>query len=422
MFSYSGDCRPSRDFAVIGKGSTVLLHEATFDDELKGDAMAKKHSTTNEAIGVAAAMGARRVILTHFSQRYQKIPSINSMDSLSVKLEDADHSEESANAPVDEAMAPAVEAKAPINNLVEILDPDPPKSLTKDPPQGQKAPTQTSSTPSTGAFSSLNNFSTLIQPPPKPAPLDMKIGVAFDYMRVKVGDIIHLEKFNPAMRELYKEVKEDEKARKAAKPATSLDNGVKDEPAKMIEEEGGRKTQEKRAEKASKGQIKKAKREQENTERWEREKAEKAMASKRVPSRKSALEESITAVDVSPADLTLEGAPASIEPATHGKQSTPPTADASIPPNEADSTDSTSSSGDEKPNKPKKRRTPRTRRINAARMKGFRAAKKSEGRSASRSREEGWETEKGVEATVPAPEAEEEREPEREEKMERAVQ
>lgn len=65
-FSYSGDCRPSKTFAEIGKGSTVLLHEATFDDELQVDAEAKKHSTTSEALAVGMAMGARRVVLTHF--------------------------------------------------------------------------------------------------------------------------------------------------------------------------------------------------------------------------------------------------------------------------------------------------------------------------------------------------------------------
>lgn len=36
--------------------------------------MAKKHSTTSEAIDVGRRMGARRILLTHFSQRYQKIP------------------------------------------------------------------------------------------------------------------------------------------------------------------------------------------------------------------------------------------------------------------------------------------------------------------------------------------------------------
>lgn len=72
--SYSGDCRPSDFFAKIGKGSTLLIHEATFDDELIGDAKAKKHSTTGEALHVGKMMGARRILLTHFSQRYQKLP------------------------------------------------------------------------------------------------------------------------------------------------------------------------------------------------------------------------------------------------------------------------------------------------------------------------------------------------------------
>jgi ribonuclease Z len=72
--SYSGDCRPSKRFIDIGQGSTVLIHEATFDDELQGDALAKKHCTTSEALDIGKQMNARRIVLTHFSQRYQKIP------------------------------------------------------------------------------------------------------------------------------------------------------------------------------------------------------------------------------------------------------------------------------------------------------------------------------------------------------------
>jgi ribonuclease Z len=76
--AYSGDCRPSNDFARIGQGATLLIHEATFDDELQGDAIAKKHSTTAEALDIGRKMGARRILLTHFSQRYQKIPVMDS--------------------------------------------------------------------------------------------------------------------------------------------------------------------------------------------------------------------------------------------------------------------------------------------------------------------------------------------------------
>lgn len=71
--SFSGDCRPSAAFAHIGKGSHLLIHECTFDDELIGEAKAKKHSTASEALDVGRQMGARRVLLTHFSQRYPKM-------------------------------------------------------------------------------------------------------------------------------------------------------------------------------------------------------------------------------------------------------------------------------------------------------------------------------------------------------------
>ncbi|KAK2630184.1 hypothetical protein QTJ16_001004 [Diplocarpon rosae] len=75
--AYSGDCRPSNKFVEIGKDATLLIHEATFDDMLRNDAIAKKHSTTSEALSIGTRMNARRILLTHFSQRYQKIPVMN---------------------------------------------------------------------------------------------------------------------------------------------------------------------------------------------------------------------------------------------------------------------------------------------------------------------------------------------------------
>lgn len=117
--SYSGDCRPSPKFAAIGHGSTLLIHEATFDDELIGDALAKKHCTTREALDIGKKMNARRILLTHFSQRYQKIPVMQ-------------------------------------NNEGE----------------------------------------------------DQVAMVAFDYMRVKVGDIAKVEAFKPALMKLYEDKEE----------------------------------------------------------------------------------------------------------------------------------------------------------------------------------------------------------------------
>ncbi|KAK3369202.1 hypothetical protein B0T24DRAFT_632098 [Lasiosphaeria ovina] len=73
--AYSGDCRPSSDFASLGRGADLLIHECTFDNEVD-HAIAKSHSTMSEALGVARNMGARKLLLTHFSQRYPKLPVI----------------------------------------------------------------------------------------------------------------------------------------------------------------------------------------------------------------------------------------------------------------------------------------------------------------------------------------------------------
>jgi len=71
---YSGDTRPSKKLAEAAKDATLLIHEATFEDDLQEEALAKKHSTSSEAIQTGIDAQAYRTILTHFSQRYPKIP------------------------------------------------------------------------------------------------------------------------------------------------------------------------------------------------------------------------------------------------------------------------------------------------------------------------------------------------------------
>ncbi|KAK3219885.1 hypothetical protein Dsin_013855 [Dipteronia sinensis] len=71
---YSGDTRPCAELVEASRGATVLIHEATFEDEMLEEAIAKNHSTTKEAIEVGSSAGVYRIILTHFSQRYPKIP------------------------------------------------------------------------------------------------------------------------------------------------------------------------------------------------------------------------------------------------------------------------------------------------------------------------------------------------------------
>lgn len=170
--SYSGDCRPSKAFAQIGKGSTVCIHEATFDDELQGDAEAKNHTTTSEALSVALAMNAQACILTHFSQRYQKVPVLEYTDhddtisSYESRMEDiSTNPDDSLDAPVADVTATTGSGSAEV-----------------------AAPTQTKTKQTTIKLKRGT---------------EMKVCVAFDLMRVKVGEIAQLEKLTPALIKLF---------------------------------------------------------------------------------------------------------------------------------------------------------------------------------------------------------------------------
>uniref|UniRef100_A0A3Q4ML57 Zinc phosphodiesterase ELAC protein 2 n=1 Tax=Neolamprologus brichardi TaxID=32507 RepID=A0A3Q4ML57_NEOBR len=72
--AFSGDTMPCDAFVHIGKNATLLIHEATLEDELEEEAVEKRHSTTSQAIGIGMKMNADFIVLNHFSQRYAKIP------------------------------------------------------------------------------------------------------------------------------------------------------------------------------------------------------------------------------------------------------------------------------------------------------------------------------------------------------------
>ena len=73
---YSGDTRPCSHLVHAGKNATLLIHEATFEDDLYADALARNHSTISEALDIAKQMNPDFTILTHFSQRYPKVPQL----------------------------------------------------------------------------------------------------------------------------------------------------------------------------------------------------------------------------------------------------------------------------------------------------------------------------------------------------------
>lgn len=83
--AYSGDTRPVNFFARLGLGSDLLIHEATHEDDLAKEAKAKRHSTVSEALKIGRAMEAKKIILTHFSQRYPKFPEVGGLSDDSLK-------------------------------------------------------------------------------------------------------------------------------------------------------------------------------------------------------------------------------------------------------------------------------------------------------------------------------------------------
>ncbi|KAI7875046.1 hypothetical protein K492DRAFT_153101 [Lichtheimia hyalospora FSU 10163] len=74
---YSGDTRPCNNLIQAGKDATLLIHEATLEDGMMAEAIAKRHSTTKEAVSVGQRMNAKYTLLNHFSQRYPKLPLLS---------------------------------------------------------------------------------------------------------------------------------------------------------------------------------------------------------------------------------------------------------------------------------------------------------------------------------------------------------
>jgi len=65
-----GDTKPNDNIAALAEGADVMVHEATFMDEDGALANKANHSTARQAGEAAAKAGARTLILTHFSPRY----------------------------------------------------------------------------------------------------------------------------------------------------------------------------------------------------------------------------------------------------------------------------------------------------------------------------------------------------------------
>ncbi|RAL05461.1 ribonuclease Z [Aspergillus ibericus CBS 121593] len=164
--SFSGDCRPSAGFATIGQGSTVLIHEATFQDDMAVSAIAKKHSTLSEALEVGRLMNARAILLTHFSQRYQKL----------ARVEEGPKS----------TTTPSACKGDPTTHVGQV---------GLDVPDDDPEPTTTNTNTRRQLFGDIKVTS-------RPR-LNVPIVAAFDYMRLRVGDMPIAQAYAPAVEKLF---------------------------------------------------------------------------------------------------------------------------------------------------------------------------------------------------------------------------
>lgn len=158
---YSGDTRPCERLVEAGRGATVLIHEATFEDDKAQEAVNKRHSTFSEAREVGRQMGAFRVILTHFSQRYPGVP----------QLEPA--------LPV----ASAIAGSAIIDNL-DAAD----SSLALAPIHAEQPPKPMQTAAAAAAADAL--------PPPPPV-------LAFDFMQLALRDLLWAPAATPLLAAAY---------------------------------------------------------------------------------------------------------------------------------------------------------------------------------------------------------------------------
>jgi ribonuclease Z len=69
-FAFIMDTRPCRGATELAAGADLLVCESTYLDSEKEEAWAHYHMTAAQAATLAAQGGVRRLVLTHFSQRY----------------------------------------------------------------------------------------------------------------------------------------------------------------------------------------------------------------------------------------------------------------------------------------------------------------------------------------------------------------
>ncbi|PGH26462.1 hypothetical protein AJ80_01775 [Polytolypa hystricis UAMH7299] len=211
--SYSGDCRPSVSFARIGQGSTVLIHEATFEDDMRGDAIAKRHCTVSEALGVAQAMQAKNVVLTHFSQRYQTLPDLG-LGSNRPESRSGSRSR-SASPSSSSSTKPTMS-----EHRTYDVEPDIPGSDDVDTTTTTTSTTTATSTDTTPTLSyDRRDLASYVA--------NVPVVLSFDLMRLNVRDALVAEANLPVLMELFKLIQweQEEKDQEALSAAEAAKQG-----------------------------------------------------------------------------------------------------------------------------------------------------------------------------------------------------
>ncbi|PIT85309.1 ribonuclease [Candidatus Micrarchaeota archaeon CG10_big_fil_rev_8_21_14_0_10_59_7] len=68
---YSGDTAPCAELQAVAKGADLLIHDSCFTEADAAQAKEKFHSTAKGAAECAKKAGAKRLLLTHASNRYE---------------------------------------------------------------------------------------------------------------------------------------------------------------------------------------------------------------------------------------------------------------------------------------------------------------------------------------------------------------
>jgi ribonuclease Z len=72
-YAYSGDTLYDTNVAKCVKGVNLLYHEATYLKDMTGNATKRYHSTTHQAASIALQAGVEKLIIGHFSSKYENL-------------------------------------------------------------------------------------------------------------------------------------------------------------------------------------------------------------------------------------------------------------------------------------------------------------------------------------------------------------